>query len=211
MAAAQAAASAAVRAVLAAARVTVEGEEAMLAAAAGAPPVYAFWHGKQMPLLAYRTRFPLGIMVSRSLDGELLGRILRDCGHRVARGSSSRGGDEGYAGLVALFREGCAPTFAADGPRGPYHVLKPGAVRMAAELQRPLVTASAAASPARAVGSWDRLELVAPFARVAVVFGESFRFPPGIEGDELRGATGRVAAAIDACTARAEEMIRRRA
>ena len=208
MALAQRAATAAVRGVLRTARVTVEGDRAMLKAAAGVPPVYAFWHGKQMPLLAYDSPYKLGILVSKSRDGELLGHILASFGHRIARGSSSRGGEEGFFELARLHREGFAPSFAADGPKGPYHVLKPGAVKMAAALGRPLCTASAAASPAHAAGSWDRLELVAPFARVAVVFGRIFRFPQGIEGEELRRATVEVAAAIDRCTARAEELLK---
>ena len=208
MAVAQRAATAAVRAVLRTVRVTVEGDREMLAAAGGVPPVYAFWHGKQMPLLAYDSPYKLGILVSRSRDGELLAHILASFGHRIARGSSSRGGEEGFLSLAGLHREGFAPSFAADGPKGPYHVLKPGAVRMASLLGVPLSTASSAASRAFAAGSWDRLEVVAPLCRVAVVFGKIFRFPPGIEGEELRRATGEVAAAIDDCTTHAEALIR---
>ena len=201
--------SAAVRGVLRTVRLTVEGEERMFEVCAGTPPVYAFWHGKQMELLAYPTRFTLGILVSRSRDGELLGRILADFGHRIARGSSSRGGEEGYAEMAALARDGCAPTFAADGPRGPYHVLKPGAIRMAAELKRPLFPASAAVRRCFTAGSWDRLEVVAPFTRVAMVFGEPLRFPQGIAGEDLTRAIAEVTAAIERCTARAEAIIRR--
>lgn len=208
MAATHRAVSAAVRGVLRTVRLTVEGEEQMLSVSGGVPPVYAFWHGKQMELLAYPTRFTLGILVSKSRDGELLARILSDFGHRIARGSSSRGGEEGYAGMAALAREGCAPTFAADGPKGPYHALKPGAVRLAAELGRPLFPASAAASRCMTAGSWDRLEVPAAFSRVAMVFGEPMRFEPGIDGDDLSRACGEVSRAIDACTARAEAMVR---
>jgi hypothetical protein len=202
--------SAAVRGILRTTRLIVEGEEGMLAACGGAPPVYAFWHGKQMPLLAYEPKFTLGILVSHSPDGELLARILQDFGHRITRGSSTRGGAEGLSGLEQLYREGCAPAFAADGPRGPYHVLKPGAVRLAAELQRPLCPASAAASRCRRAGSWDRLEVVAPLATVAVVFGPPLRFVQGIEGEALKRAVEETGMAIDACTSRADELIRTR-
>ncbi len=34
------------------------------------PSVFAFWHGRQMPLLAARRRRPSVAMVSRSVDGE---------------------------------------------------------------------------------------------------------------------------------------------
>jgi lysophospholipid acyltransferase (LPLAT)-like uncharacterized protein len=200
--------SAAVRGTLKTVRLVVEGEEAMLAAAGETPPVFAFWHGKQMLLLRYRLRWPLGIMVSHSRDGELLARILSDFGHRITRGSSSRGGAEGLAGLAGLYRQGCAPCFAADGPRGPYHALKPGAVRLASELQRPLVPASAAASRVVTVGSWDRLEIVAPFSTVALAFGPAFRFLKDLDDDPVRAATVEVGRAVDACTRRAEEMLR---
>jgi len=202
--------SAAVRGILRTTRLIVGGEEQMLAACGGAPPVYAFWHGKQMLLLAYESVFTLGILVSHSPDGELLALILHDFGHRITRGSSTRGGAEGLVALAQLYREGCAPAFAADGPRGPYHVLKPGAVRLAAELGRPLCPASAAASRCRRAGSWDRLEVVAPLAAVAVVFGPALRFEKGIDGEALKRAALETGAAIEACTARAEELIRAR-
>ncbi|MBI5527497.1 MAG: lysophospholipid acyltransferase family protein [Deltaproteobacteria bacterium] len=199
--------SAAARGTLKTVRLLVEGEEAMLSAAGETPPVFAFWHGKQMLLLRYRLRWPLGILVSHSRDGELLARVLSDFGHRITRGSSSKGGAEGLAGLAELYRQGCAPCFAADGPRGPYHVLKPGAVRLASELGRPLVPASAAAGRRLTLGSWDRLELVAPFSIAAVVFGPAFAFPRGMDEDAVRMATEKVGRAVDACTRRAEEMI----
>lgn len=200
--------SAAVRGILRTTRLIVEGEKQMLEACGGAPPVYVFWHGKQMLLLAYESVFTLGILASHSPDGELVSRILQDFGHRTTRGSSTRGGARGLLALAQLYREGCAPAFAADGPRGPYHVLKHGAVRLAAGLGLPILPASAAASRSRCLGSWDRLEVVAPFATVALVIGPALRYERGIRGEALKRAAIETGAAIDACTARAEEMIR---
>ncbi|MFA6032509.1 MAG: DUF374 domain-containing protein, partial [Myxococcota bacterium] len=120
------------RTLLATTAFSLEGEERMLETCRGLPPVYAFWHGKQLPLLRYTPRWPLITLVSHSKDGELLARVLEAFGHRIVRGSSSRGGAEGFAEVRRLMMaEGYAPCFAADGPRGPLHKIKPGAVRMA--------------------------------------------------------------------------------
>ena len=56
-------------------------------------------------------------------------RALALQGLRVVRGSSSRGGARGLAALGRrMKRDRADAAFAVDGPRGPYGVVKPGAM-----------------------------------------------------------------------------------
>src|SRR5207244_12483986 len=52
---------------------------------------------------------------------------------------------------------------------GPRQEAKDGAVQLGRATGLPLLVVGVAASPARRLGSWDRLQVPRPFARVALV------------------------------------------
>ena len=67
----------------------------------------------------------------------------------MVRGSTSRGGRGAILALHrALVKHGASPLLAPDGPRGPRHVAKSGAVLLAQFGQAPIVPLAFA--PARA-------------------------------------------------------------
>lgn len=139
----------------------------------GRPWVLAFWHGTQWPLLAWRRRRKTVVLVSLSRDGAIQARAMAVQGLRVVRGSSSRGGVAGLVALVrAMKREGADAAFAVDGPRGPYGVVKGGAIA-AARASGGVVVPMAGAVRCGFVlrGAWDRFSIAWPFTCVDVVLG----------------------------------------
>ena len=76
------------------------------------PWVLCFWHGEQLPLLAWKRRRPTVALVSHSADGQMQSMALRIQGLRVTRGSSSRGGSGGLRSMCEI------PTRARCGVRG---------------------------------------------------------------------------------------------
>jgi len=172
----------------------------------GRPWVLAFFHGKQWPLLAWKRRRPTMVMVSLSKDGEIQTRALSVLGFTVVRGSSSRGGARGLAGIVrSLKAGGHDAAFAVDGPRGPYGVPKPGVV-LAARASGALVVpmGSAIAGAKIFARAWDRFELAWPFARVCVVLGPPLELADDVDPD---GAVGKLATTITAANASAEAFL----
>jgi lysophospholipid acyltransferase (LPLAT)-like uncharacterized protein len=144
-----------------------------LAEHADRPWVLSFFHGTQWPLLAWRRRRATVVLVSLSRDGAMQARALALQGLDVVRGSSSRGGVRGLAALVrAMKREGLDAAFAVDGPRGPYGVVKEGAV-VAARATGALLVPMGSAAPSALVlkRAWDRFALAWPFSRVTVTLG----------------------------------------
>jgi lysophospholipid acyltransferase (LPLAT)-like uncharacterized protein len=136
------------------------------------PWVLVFWHGTQVPLLAWRRRRKTAVLVSWSADGELQARVMARAGLRVVRGSSSRGGARGLVAMLRAVRAGADAAFAIDGPRGPYGSVHPGAAHLARRSGALLVPMGSAASPARVLArAWDRMRLPWPFARAVVVLG----------------------------------------
>jgi lysophospholipid acyltransferase (LPLAT)-like uncharacterized protein len=64
-----------------------------------------------------------------------------------------------------------------DGPRGPARQAKPGVVALASATGAALVPVGIAARPSVRFGSWDRVLLPLPFARVRCVYGSPLLVP----------------------------------
>jgi lysophospholipid acyltransferase (LPLAT)-like uncharacterized protein len=143
-----------------------------LGAAGDRPWVLCFLHGTQFPLLAWRRRRRTVALVSHSADGAMQASALRCQGLDVVRGSSSRGGARGLAAIIRqMRRHGSDAAFAVDGPRGPYGVVKEGAIaaaRASGALLVPMGSHVRRGWVARQ--AWDRFALPRPFSRVVVAF-----------------------------------------
>lgn len=147
------------------------------------PVVFAFWHDRMFFFSRFfhrrvlRRGYPLAILSSRSRDGELGARYAAGLGCRVVRGSSSRGAVEGLRRMHRELAAGHGTVLLPDGPRGPRHQLQGGAVALARMGGAPLVPVTWRADRSWSVGSWDRLEIPKPFARVTVTVGEPIPVP----------------------------------
>jgi len=141
----------------------------------------AFWHDALLlaPLIVTRFGWPrtVTVMLSWHRDAEIAAQVLRRIGIRAVRGSTTRGRLGGLRGLLAARARGEDIVIVPDGPRGPRHRAKEGAVQLARATGLPLVVIGAAAHPARRLGSWDRLLVPRPFARAAVVMSEPVALP----------------------------------
>jgi lysophospholipid acyltransferase (LPLAT)-like uncharacterized protein len=114
-------------------------------------------------------------LVSRSRDGEYLARLLQALGLLTARGSSSHGGMSALLQAVRLMREEkCNGCLTIDGPRGPRHTVKDGAVFLAFHTSASLVPVRLFMKKAKVFRSWDRFQLPLPFSRVHIVFGSPY-------------------------------------
>ncbi len=140
-----------------------------------APWVLAFFHGTQVPLLAWRRRRRTGVLVSFSADGAWSTAVMRRAGMVVVRGSTSRGGARALVALVKRMKaESLDAAFAVDGPKGPYGTVSPGVLACARHVGGVLVPIGSACAPRRVLRrAWDRMALPLPFARAVVVLGPS--------------------------------------
>jgi lysophospholipid acyltransferase (LPLAT)-like uncharacterized protein len=167
--------------------------------AGGAPLVFCFWHGRQAGLFAHPRRGPVAVLSSLSRDGDLQARILARLGFTVLRGSSSRGGAAGLKGLVASLRGGADAAFAVDGPRGPVHLAKKGALVAARLTGATIVPITTRASRAWVFESaWDSYLLPKPFARVEIVRGEPIEAPADAAIGDLRARLESALLALEA-------------
>ena len=134
----------------------------------------AFWHDGivLLPLVVTRLRWPgtVNVMLSWHRDAEIAAQAMRRLGIRAVRGSATRGWLGGLRGLLAARARGEDIVIVPDGPRGPRHQAKDGALQLARATGLPLVVVGAAAWPARRLGSWDRMVVPRPFAKLRARF-----------------------------------------
>jgi lysophospholipid acyltransferase (LPLAT)-like uncharacterized protein len=147
--------------------------------------MFSLFHDELFTLMHVRRGLRLAAVVSRNRDGEYLARLLRSMGLKTARGSSSRGGFSALTDMVRLMREERRHgVITVDGPVGPRHIVKRGAVALASRV--PALLTPVRLFPGRALvfKSWDRFQVPLPFSRVDIVFGEPYAVPAaGALGD----------------------------
>lgn len=128
-----------------------------------------------------------GFLVSPSRDGELVARVVAGMGATIVRGSANRTGARALRDLYTIMRGGVSPILHPDGPHGPANQVKPGSLLLAQLTHAPLLPMSFSANRYWQLGSWDRLIIPKPFARVIITIGEPLTVG---RGDDIQaGAT----------------------
>ena len=169
--------------------------------------VIAFWHGSMF--VGWFLHRPnndrrVSALVSQSNDGEFLSSILERWKYSMIRGSSHIGGKEAMQLMVDEISNGSALTITPDGPRGPRHEMKMGAVRAAQRSNVPLVLAGIAMKKKRHLRSWDKFEVPVPFTAVAVKYSDPVSVPVDLTGDGLDAFKIEMQNQLNALTQEAE-------
>lgn len=175
--------------------------------ARGEKVMAVFWHGGYLPLFYLLAGRPARILTSRSFRGEVIAAICRRFGYDAGPIPDPGGRTTLDAARRAL--EGCRlAALAVDGPLGPAHVVKPGAVRLASDLAFAVLPVAAAADRSRVLARrWDRMEIPRPFARLGLVCGEPVRIPAGLPEEEVAVWCGRLRESLEAVERRARKMV----
>ncbi len=149
--------------------------------------LYSFWHENMiLPLLVHEKQ-GIHVLVSQHFDGEVIATILKTFGYSSIRGSSTRGGKEAFDLMKKKVKTGRAEiAFTPDGPQGPRREAKLGIVRLAAQTGSPIVPIAVAASRTKRLRSWDRLLIMLPFSRCALVYHPALYVPPEVDLEQLK-------------------------
>lgn len=152
-------------------------------------PVY--WHQHMLfgvrALLNLRDDgLKLGFLISPSVDGTAPALLVGKIGGHVIRGSSTHTGARALRDYYeTIVKQEISPALTPDGPKGPMHEFKPGAVMLAQLTGKPILPVSVAASHAFRFPTWDRFELPLPFSRVVIAFGEPVKMPRSVDAESL--------------------------
>ena len=163
--------------------------------------VFAFWHGRMLPLVYLHRGQDARVLASEHHDGELIARTLRFLGYRQVRGSSTRGGTKAILGLADAVHAGHDIGITVDGPRGPRYQVKPGVVELAKLTGAAVVPVTSASRRHKTFASWDAFELPSPFTRVEIEYGAPIRVAPDADRPEQEEKRREVEASLARITA----------
>jgi hypothetical protein len=146
----------------------------------------------------------LGFLISPSVDGTAPAMLVQRIGAHVIRGSSSHTGARALRDYYeTIVKQQISPAIAPDGPRGPVHQCKPGAVLLSQLTGKPILPVSFAASRTWRFKTWDRFELPLPFSRIAIAYGEPLRVPRSTDADGVLRLQAELAERLHALNAKA--------
>jgi len=154
-------------------------------AASGVPPILMSWHGHLLPLIYHHRNQGAVALASEHRDGEYITRVLEHLGFGAARGSSTRGGSRGLREMVKAARAGRPLAITPDGPKGPRHRVKGGALLAARLTGHPILPMVAAADRGWILGSWDGFLIPRPFSRVRIVYAPPFTVARDVDDQGL--------------------------
>ena len=131
----------------------------------------AFWHGEYLPLFISLRGLTGCVFTSDSFRGRVIQRLCSHFGFacEILAGSYQ----QRQAQLVHAAYRYPAIALAVDGPLGPFHVIKPGAISTATTTQIPIIPIVCHCRRQwTSRKRWDRFAVPKPFTTVAVVISE---------------------------------------
>ena len=150
------------------------------------PCVYAMWHNHQCCVYGLPNKSITNVMVSRSKDGEIVAYAIEHAfGFKTVRGSKGRQGSvEATKQMIEALKNGENGAIMVDGPKGPVHVVKDGAIKIAKLAGVPIVPVVWYSDNFNLVKfhSWDRLQVPFFDVRLINLYGEPIYVPA--DGDD---------------------------
>lgn len=146
--------------------------------------VTAFWHGSMVIGWYLHRNTNCSALVSKSKDGDVLAHILNKWNYKVVRGSSHIGGNEALSILMELIGNNYSLAITPDGPTGPIHKMKAGAVVAAKKTNVPLLLVGIGCSKKIVLKSWDKFEIPLPFSKVKVKYSDAINTDQNLSYDE---------------------------
>lgn len=161
------------------------------------PVALALWHGNSFVGTLAHTYQAFSPLCSLSPDGRMVAFLCEKMGLQPILGSSTRGGKSARDALLEGVARGLSPAITVDGPKGPARQAKPGIIDIARKAQIAILPMAAVGDKAWTLGSWDKLRIPKPFARVAVCYGAPIRVPEDAQDDRFEACRSALDASLN--------------
>ncbi len=162
--------------------------------AKGQRMIFCLWHDELFSLIPIARQLRIAAVVSPSRDGDMLARILASKNVEAVRGSSTRGGMRALVALAHVMQKSLIHAcITLDGPAGPRHKAKDGALFLASRTRAHIVPVRIFCHNALRCPTWDRFQVPLPFSRASILIGRPWEADavldieePGISAARLR-------------------------
>lgn len=157
----------------------------------GEPIIPCYWHqmhifGSWYMRKLQKQGLKIGFLISPSVDGEIPAKIVGSWGAVAIRGSSNRTGAKALKDMYnTITKDKVSPVTTSDGPTGPAHKFKQGAVMLAQLTQSPMLPIAYAASRYWQLKTWDKFIIPKPFSRIVIAVGEPHLIQKKLSAEEL--------------------------
>ncbi len=169
--------------------------------------IIAFWHGTMLLPWYLHGRTNCVALTSKSKDGDLLARTLKHWNYKVIRGSSSSGGDIALGIMIDYAKNDYSIAITPDGPRGPAHKFKAGAVIAAKKAGIPLLLAGVGYEKKRILNNWDKFEIPSFFSKSKIVYSDPIEIPADLNYEETSHEIEKCEIMLNELQKQAEESI----
>lgn len=149
--------------------------------------IFVMWHEHQFCVHGLPDRKNIDILISTSLDGDIVALVCAKWGFHVVRGSAGR--KRAVASTLELFdalKEGKSLAMMVDGPRGPFHEVKRGAIALSKESGVPIVPVYWYSDNKTFIKlpSWDKMSTPFGYCRILNLYGEPI-YPQNLSEEEI--------------------------
>lgn len=173
------------------------------------PCIYAMWHANQFLVHGLEDKANTSILVSNSIDGEVVARAVEKWGFKVVRGSAGKkGAVESTMQMLTRLKNGECVGIMVDGPHGPLHKVKNGAVKLAQMSGAPIVPAHWY-SPQKTfinLPSWDKMKTPLGDCKILNLYGEPIYVNENATDEELSEAKENIRTQLLNLEAKAPEI-----
>lgn len=173
------------------------------------PCIYAMWHANQFLVHGLEDKANTSILVSNSIDGEVIARAVEKWGFKVVRGSAGKkGAVESTMQMLTRLKNGECVGIMVDGPHGPLHKVKNGAVKLAQMSGAPIVPAHWY-SPQKTfinLPSWDKMKTPLGDCKILNLYGEPIYVNENATDEELSAAKENIKTQLLNLEAKAPEI-----
>ena len=167
--------------------------------------ILTLWHGRIFYLFYYlRRRSDFHLLISPSLDGDLLAQLARLMGYSVIRGSTFKKAVPSARSLIKVLRSGEKIIIIADGSRGPRLQAQSGSIQIASITDSPLIPMSYGAINKIKLNTWDRFVLPLPFTRCTINFGHRITVPHRPDSNAILNKQAELTGALNHLTEESE-------
>ena len=173
------------------------------------PCIYAMWHANQFLVHGLEDKANTSILVSNSIDGEVIARAVEKWGFKVVRGSAGKkGAVESTMQMLTRLKNGECVGIMVDGPHGPLHKVKNGAVKLAQMSGAPIVPAHWY-SPQKTfinLPSWDKMKTPLGDCKILNLYGDPIYVNENATDEELSEAKENIRTQLLNLEAKAPEI-----
>lgn len=153
------------------------------------PCIFAMWHANQFLVHGINNREKLSILISNSIDGQIVADVSEKWGFQVIRGSSGKkGAIESTMQMITKLKQGENVAIMVDGPHGPLHKVKNGVIKIAQMSGAPIIPVTWY-SPQKTfinLPSWDKMKTPLGKCNILNIYGEPIFVKPDIDEQEIQ-------------------------